>query len=101
MSIWRGWAKASRIADSVISLKVTRCVLVARHVRGFGHMPGDRLALAVEVGGEEDHVRGLGRLGDLGDLLAPVFEITYSGSKSWSTSTPNLPLPGFSGRSRT
>ena len=28
-------------------------------------------------------------------------EITYSGAKSWSTSTPNLPLPGFSGRSRT
>ena len=27
--------------------------------------------------------------------------ITYSGAKSWSTSTPSLSLPGFSGRSRT
>ena len=72
MSIWRGCAKASRIADSVISLKVTRRVLSAADVGGLGDVPGDRLALAVEVGGEEDLVGGLGRLLDLGDLLAPV-----------------------------
>ena len=35
-------------------------------------MPGDRLALAVGVGGQVDRVRPLGRLGDLVDLLAPV-----------------------------
>ena len=57
MSIWRGWAKASWIADSVISLKVTRSVLVAGHVSRLGDVPGDRLALAVEVGGEVDLVR--------------------------------------------
>ncbi len=35
-------------------------------------MPGDRLAFAIEVRGEEDHVRRLGGLGDLGDLLAAI-----------------------------
>ncbi len=71
-SMSRGLANASRMAGSVISEKVTRRVLVARDVGGFGDVPGDRLAFTVEVGGEEDHVRGLGRLGDLGDLLAAV-----------------------------
>ncbi len=72
MSIWRGLANASRIADSVISLKVTRCCLSLADVGGLGDVPGDRLALAIEVGGEEDDVGRLGRLGDLGDLLAAV-----------------------------
>ena len=44
-------------------------LLVAPDVGGFGDVPGDRLAFAIEVGGEEDHVGRLGRLGDLGDLL--------------------------------
>ena len=35
-------------------------------------VPGDRLALAVEVGGQEDRVRALGRLRDVRDLLAAV-----------------------------
>ena len=47
-------------------------LLVAGDVRGLGHVPGDRLALAIEVGGEEDHVGRPGRPGDLGDLLAAV-----------------------------
>ena len=47
-------------------------LLVAGDVGRLGDVPGDRLALAVEVGGEEDQVGGLGRLGDLGDLLAAV-----------------------------
>ena len=46
--------------------------LAGRHVRRLGHVPGDRLALAIEVGGEEDGVGALGRLLDIGDLLAPV-----------------------------
>ena len=68
----RGWANASRIARSVISLKVTRRVFSDGHVRRLGDVPGDRLALAVEVGREVDRVGALGRLGDLGDLLAAV-----------------------------
>ena len=39
---------------------------------GLGDVPGDRLALAVEVGREEDEVRALGRLRDVVDLLAAV-----------------------------
>ena len=47
-------------------------VFSRRDVGGLGDVPGDRLALAVEVGGEEDLVRALGGLLDVGDLLAPV-----------------------------
>ena len=72
LSMSRGWANASRIAPSVISLKVTRWVFDAGDVGGLGDVPGDRLALAVEVGGEVDVVGALGRLLDLGDLLAAV-----------------------------
>ena len=68
----RGFAKASRMADSVISLKVTRRVLAVGHVGGLGDVPRDRLTLAVEVGREIDHVRALGRLLDVVDLLAAV-----------------------------
>ena len=46
--------------------------LLRRDVRGLGHVPGDRLAFAVEVGREVDEVGPLGRLLDVGDLLAPV-----------------------------
>ena len=46
--------------------------LLGRDVGGLGDVPGDRLALAVEVGGEIDLVRALGGLLDVGDLLAPV-----------------------------
>ena len=46
--------------------------LVVGHVGGLGDVPGDRLALAVEVGGEIDLVGALGGLLDVGDLLAPV-----------------------------
>ena len=43
-----------------------------RDVRGLGDVPGDRLALAVEVGREEHGVGRLRRLRDLGDLLLAV-----------------------------
>ena len=43
-----------------------------RDVGGLRDVPGDRLALAVEVGGEVDGVGGLRGLRDLGDLLAAV-----------------------------
>ena len=46
--------------------------LVGRDVGRLGDMPGDRLALAVKVGGEVDEVGRLGRLGDGVDLLAAV-----------------------------
>ena len=72
MSISRGWANASRMAGSVISLKVTRRVLSRGDVGRLGHVPGDRLAFPVEVGGEEDLVRAAGGLLDVGDLLAAV-----------------------------
>ena len=68
----RGWANASRIADSVISLKVTRWVLAGSRPDRLGDMPGDGLALAIEVGGEVDHVRLPGGLLDRADLLLAV-----------------------------
>ncbi len=43
-----------------------------RDVGGLRDVPGDRLALAVEVRREEHEVRALGRLLDLVDLLAAV-----------------------------
>ena len=46
--------------------------LVARDRGRLGDVPGDRLALAVEVGGEEDRVGAAGGLRDVRDLLAPV-----------------------------
>ena len=41
-------------------------------VGGLGHVPRDRLALAVEVAGQPDVVRAAGRLLDRRDLLAAV-----------------------------
>ena len=70
----RGWAKASRMAPWVISENVTRRRLGGGDLRRLGDVPGDRLALAVEVGGEVDGRRGSGRLLDRGDLLAPVLD---------------------------
>jgi hypothetical protein len=46
--------------------------LLRRDVGGLGHVPRDRLALAVEVRGEVDGVRAAGRLLDVGDLLAAI-----------------------------
>ena len=69
-SMSRGLANASRIAPSVISLKVTRRRLAWRDVGGLRDVPRDRLALAVEVGGEPDLVGAAGGLLDRGDLLA-------------------------------
>ena len=46
--------------------------LLGRHVGGLGDVPGDRLPLAVEVGGEVDLVGALGGLLDVGDALAAV-----------------------------
>ena len=54
--------------------------LAERHAMGLGvgdvgrlgDVPGDRLALAVEVRGQVDRVGALGGLLDVGDLLAPV-----------------------------
>ena len=98
----RGLANASRIAPSVISLNVTRWVFAARDVRGLRDVPGDRLALAVEVGGEVDACRAAWRPSrSPATCLRRSSEMTYSGAKSWSTSTPNLPLPGSrAGRGR-
>ena len=58
----RGCANASRIAGSVISLKVTRLALAGGEVDRLGDVPGDGLALAVEVGGEVDLFGPLGGL---------------------------------------
>ena len=70
-------------------------------LHGLDDVPGDGLALAVEVGGEVDGVRAAAaRLMSLTCLRRSSL-MTYSGAKSCSTSTPSLPLPGFSGRSRT
>ncbi len=46
--------------------------LLWREVGRLGDVPGDRLTLAVEVGGEVDEVRGACRADDVADLLAPV-----------------------------
>ena len=72
MSIWRGLRE--RLADRRLGDLVERdpLRLLRRDVGGLGDVPGDRLALAVEVGGEVDLVRALGGLLDVGDLLAPV-----------------------------
>ena len=46
--------------------------LAVGQVRGLGDVPRDRLALAVEVGGEEDARRAAGGLLDLGELALAV-----------------------------
>ena len=46
--------------------------LVRGHLGRLGHVPGDRLALSIEVGREIDEVAALRGLRDVGDLLAPV-----------------------------
>jgi hypothetical protein len=75
--------------------------LVRRHAGRLGDVPGDRLALAVEVGGEVDRIGPRAAFSIAASCLRRSSLITYSGAKSCSTSTPSLFLPGFSGRSRT
>ena len=100
-SIWRGWANASRIAGSVISLNVTRRVFSA------GTWAASATCQAIA---SPSRSRSVARKTASAPLEAFSMSatclrrsslITYSGAKSLSTSTPNLPLPGFSGRSRT
>ena len=91
-SISRGFANASRIAPSVISENVTRRRLPWRDVGGLGHVPGDRLALAVEVGGEPDVVRALGGLLDRRDLLAAVLGDDVLGQEVVVDVDPELAL---------
>jgi hypothetical protein len=72
-SISRGCFIASSTACLVMALKTTRSTglsfstLAAQHLQ---HVPGDRLALAVRVGGEDQLVGVLHRLGDVGERLA-------------------------------
>ena len=63
-----------RVPDRALGDLVERHALGLRrrHVRGLRDVPGDRLALAVEVGGEVDRVGRLRGLADLGDLLLAV-----------------------------
>ena len=68
----RGLANASRIARLGDLAEGHPPGLVGRDVGGLGDVPGDGLALAVEVGREVDEVRALGGLLDVVDLLAPV-----------------------------
>ena len=68
------------------------------HVRGLGHVPRDRLALAVEVGREEDRVRRLRRLLDLVDLLAPVLGDHVLGREPVVDVDPELALAGVLGQ---
>ncbi len=71
-SMSRGWANASLDRGLRDLAERHSPGLLGRNVRGFRDVPGDRLALAVEVGREEDDVRALGRLLDVVDLLATV-----------------------------
>ena len=68
----RGAAKAASMALLVISLNVTRRCLRSGISDGLGDVPGDGLALAVEVRGEVHEVRRCGRPTDGVELLATV-----------------------------
>ena len=72
--------------------------LRGRHVGGLGDVPGDRLALAVEVGGEPDVVGDLGRLGDLGELLAAVVRDDVLGGEVMVDVDAELALAGVLGQ---
>ena len=72
--------------------------LARRHVRGLGDVPGDRLALAVEVGGEVDRVRALRRLLDVGDLLAPILGDDVLGREAVVDVDAELALAGVIGQ---
>ena len=68
----RGFAKASWMAELGDLAEGHPAGLLERDVGGLGDVPGDRLALAIEVGGEEDEVGAAGGLLDVADLLASV-----------------------------
>src|SRR3954449_1361045 len=100
-SISRGFAKASRIASGVISENVTRRAL-------SGSTPA--ASATCQAIASPSRSRSVARKTVSADFASLVIaatcflrssEITYSGLKSCSTSTPSLFLPGFSGRSRT
>ena len=86
------------MARSVISENVTRRVFDAGDVRRLGDVPRDRLALAVEVGGEEDGVRRLRRLLDLVDLLAAVLGDHVLGREAVVDVDAELALAGVLGQ---
>ena len=68
MSIPRGLSSAARTASSVTSWKAARSTLLVADRVPFGepvqHLPGDRLALPVRVGGEDQPLGILQRPGD-------------------------------------
>ena len=68
--------------------------LAGRHVGCLGDVPGDRLALAVEVGGEEDLVGALGGLLDVGDLLAAILRDDVLRGEIMVDVDPELALAG-------
>ena len=72
--------------------------LARRDVGRLGDVPGDRLALAVEVGGEVDEVGRLGGLRDLGDLLAAVVRDDVLGGEVVVDVDPELALAGVLGQ---
>ena len=80
------------MASLVISVNVTRFARRRVGAEIVGHVPGDGLALAVEVGREHEVVGPLEGPLQLLDVPLRVLGTTYSGSKSWSGSTPSLAL---------
>jgi hypothetical protein len=68
------------------------------NVRRLGHVPRDRFALAVEVGGEVDGVGALCRLGDVGDLLATVLRDHVLGREAVLDVHAELALAGIVGQ---
>ena len=71
--------------------------LLGRDVGRLGHVPGDRLALAVEVGRQIDQLRALGGLGDVVDLLAAVLVDDVFGEEPMVDVHAELALPGVLG----
>ena len=57
----------NRIEDHALDLLTFERVLLLQHLQ---HMPGDRLALAIGVGGENEFVGALHGPGDVGEALA-------------------------------
>ena len=72
--------------------------LLGGHVRRLGHVPGDGLALAIEVGGEEDGVGPLGGLLDVGDLLAAIVADDVLGREVVVDVDAELALAGILGQ---
>ena len=96
--MWRGLANASWIGRFGDLVERDPSGAVDRQVDRLRHVPGDRLALSIEVRGQVDVVGIAGRPTDRVDLLAPILDDHVVGGEVVVDVDAELALAGVLGQ---